>query len=113
MQEKREFAIGGYFEHYPRLMKGALPDAIMLDVGANTGLSGLPVAALGYRVVGFEPVPFNVRILLGSIAFNGFENNFKVGFLLDSHPKNRQHILTHKNLFERWCMQQLEHSPVK
>jgi FkbM family methyltransferase len=55
-------------------MDGSTPRDYMIDVGANLGLSALPVALLPRRVVAFEPVADNVRALRESIARNGLDN---------------------------------------
>jgi FkbM family methyltransferase len=50
------------------------PQAIMIDVGCNHGLAALPVAALGHKVVCFEPVKYNYEKLVQSQIFNNFKN---------------------------------------
>lgn len=52
-----------YALHYRHLMKDARIDEIMLDVGANIGLSCVPVASAGYKVYAFEALPENIELL--------------------------------------------------
>ena len=46
-------------------------DHVMLDVGANMGLSMLPYYARGWRVIAFEPIPENVNTMKRNIFING------------------------------------------
>lgn len=50
---------------------GSHPDTTYLDIGANIGLTAIPVAAAGYRVIAFEPVPGNFDHLAKNVARNG------------------------------------------
>lgn len=47
--------------------------ATVLDVGCNRGLASLPIAALGFNVVCFEPVSYSIERLKQSKLINGFE----------------------------------------
>jgi FkbM family methyltransferase len=49
-------------------------DSIFLDVGAQIGLSTLPIASEGYSVIAVEPVSSNIEILKSNIEINKFEN---------------------------------------
>ena len=51
---------------------------VVLDIGANIGLSSLPPAALGWRVIAFEPNAYNVQRLRLNLALNGFQSETHV-----------------------------------
>jgi FkbM family methyltransferase len=61
-----------YTQPFQSYFAGAPPGALLVDVGGNVGLAALPVAALGFRVIAFEPVPSNLRAFSLSVCFNGF-----------------------------------------
>jgi FkbM family methyltransferase len=65
----------GVFQEY---FRDSPPDAIMLDVGGNVGLTSVPVAAMGRRAIVFEPVPLNLRVLKLAACFNGFGERFSI-----------------------------------
>jgi FkbM family methyltransferase len=48
-----------------------------LDVGANIGLTAIPIAASGVRVIAFEPVPENYQSLVRNAVSNNAEGNLK------------------------------------
>jgi FkbM family methyltransferase len=47
---------------------------VVLDIGANIGLSALPPAALGWRVLAFEPNAYNVQRLRLNLHLNGLHD---------------------------------------
>ena len=51
---------------------------LMVDVGANIGLSMLPYASLGWNVIAFEPVPRNVEFLRYNVRINNFTDLVRV-----------------------------------
>jgi len=55
------------------LMKNFSQDCIFLDVGAQIGLSSLPIASEGYSVIAVEPVKRNIEILKENIELNGYD----------------------------------------
>jgi FkbM family methyltransferase len=57
---------------------GARTTGTYLDIGANIGLTAIPVAASGIDVIAFEPVPRNHAYLLQNIAANGVSARIKV-----------------------------------
>ena len=63
----------GVFQDY---FRDSPPEAILLDVGGNVGLTSVPIAAMGRRVFVFEPVPLNLRVLKLAACFNGFGERF-------------------------------------
>lgn len=62
-------ASASYTKHYVRLMRGL----VMLDIGANIGLSCLGIAKLGYKVFAFEPNPECAAVLLATSAINNLD----------------------------------------
>jgi FkbM family methyltransferase len=63
-------AVRGFF--------GARDGGTYLDIGANIGLTAIPVAASGIDVIAFEPVPQNHAYLLQNIAANGVARRIRV-----------------------------------
>lgn len=49
-----------------------------IDIGANIGLTAIPVALAGAAVIAFEPVPLNVSYLTRNIALNGVSDRIVV-----------------------------------
>lgn len=56
----------------------ATPKSYLLDIGGNVGLTTLPVAALGYKVYAFEPIPTSAHKILTAACMNGIEDKVKV-----------------------------------
>ena len=77
------------------------PPSLMVDVGANLGYFSLQAAALGHRVVAFEPMGRNAHKFFASIVQNRFESNItlyqnavthqsgQVVRLKETHPTNQ------------------------
>jgi FkbM family methyltransferase len=53
-------------------------DKIFLDIGAQMGLSTLPIAARGYKVIAVEPVSSSLDFLKKNIEENKFEDRVKI-----------------------------------
>ncbi len=49
------------------------PCDLVVDIGANIGLTVLPAASKNYRVLAFEPIPLNIEILRTSSWVNGWD----------------------------------------
>ena len=90
--EGKKITIDDYSPKYQGIMRNRTPSSVMMDIGANIGLSSLPVAALGYRVVAFEPVPYNLEKLAQSIVVNGFDRLFTIVPMAASHEKGTTKI---------------------
>lgn len=45
-------------------------ESLFVDVGANIGACSMSIAALGYPVISFEPVPEHIAIMQGTLAMN-------------------------------------------
>lgn len=74
----KEYSHSWYINRYQNYFKDSDKNDYMVDVGASIGVTGLPVAALGYNVIGFDPVPKNISILTERIRNCGFEDRFIV-----------------------------------
>ena len=48
-------------------------DKVFLDIGAQMGLSTLPIAAEGYSVIAIEPVKRNLTLLKNNLEVNNFD----------------------------------------
>lgn len=48
---------------------------VMLDVGANMGLSLMPYYVKGWRIIAFEPIPDNVNTIRRNLFINGVPDN--------------------------------------
>lgn len=53
---------------------------LIVDVGANIGLSVGPPASLGWRIIAFEPIPNNVHLLHTNFHINGWYAD-KIGLI--------------------------------
>ena len=58
------------------LAKGLPKDAVYIDVGANIGLTAIPVATQrpDLQIMAFEPVPSNATLLRRNLHVNGVDN---------------------------------------
>jgi FkbM family methyltransferase len=69
---------GGWEPHLlPRVLEigGIDPSGkVLLDVGANIGTTSIPAARLGARVIAFEPVESNFRLLRANVAVNRLDD---------------------------------------
>ena len=74
--QNKKINIGADYLRYQDmfLRKRFSSNSVMVDVGCNHGLAALPVAALGHRVICFEPVRYNYEKLVQSQLFNNFKN---------------------------------------
>jgi FkbM family methyltransferase len=63
----------GTYKNMRLFMKNFPSDSIFLDVGAQIGLSSLPVASEGYSVIAVEPVTRNIEILKENIEMNKYD----------------------------------------
>lgn len=55
-------------------MKNFPKNSIFLDIGAQIGLSTIPIACEGYEVIAVEPVSFNIKTLKENVALNKLTN---------------------------------------
>jgi FkbM family methyltransferase len=68
-------------------MKNFSKEKIFLDVGAQMGLSTLPVAFEGYQVIAVEPVKNNLDLLEKNLKDNNFNNVKIIPFAAHSEEK--------------------------
>jgi FkbM family methyltransferase len=55
------------------LMFKIRPCALIVDIGANMGLSICPYLSRNYRVLAFEPIPKNLNMLRTNVWINGWD----------------------------------------
>lgn len=90
--------IDKYCEKYQSYFRNAPnKNSFFLDIGANIGASGLPVAAMGYRVIGFEPVKLNALQLNYSININNFSHLYKLVYAAASSVNGKSVIYVPEN----------------
>jgi len=77
-----------YDDQFSNLMSPFPKSAIFLDIGANVGMSGLPIATRGWRVIGFEPIYKNTLKLKQSIFLNNLKNFYVVHAAAGDHNGN-------------------------
>jgi len=61
-------ALNSYFQDYSREHNIPLSDLTFIDIGANVGWYTLNMAALGVKVLAFEPMQDNINLLKRSLA---------------------------------------------
>jgi len=98
---RAEAHVRDFFHTY--LKNGTLCDAsaaasntslpVVLDIGANSGFYGLLAAAMGCRVIFFEPQPYCTWMIEQSIVANGWTTNKRLsivrGAVGDDNPDSR------------------------
>ncbi len=62
-------------------------DKIVLDVGANFGIFGIPCSQLGYKVVGFEPIKDTFDLLVSNFATNNCQDYHLYSYALSNETK--------------------------
>lgn len=60
---------------YEPYFDGVSSRHVMLDIGANQGLSLMPYYAKGWRIIAFEPIPDNVHTIRRNIFINGIRDD--------------------------------------
>lgn len=66
------------YQNFVQHFTGLSKDSILLDIGAHVGVPALATAAGGYRVISFDPIPYNIRAIRQAICFNGFQSRHSV-----------------------------------
>lgn len=80
-----DFSIAGAYARHGSWAKRTLtlvqafmsdrPSGVFIDVGANIGLTSIPIARLGVEVHAFEPAPDNFRFLCMNAEANGVRHS--------------------------------------
>ena len=68
--------ISSGFDIFQTFVEDIPEDAIILDIGGHFGFAGLPIAATGRKVIAFEPVPSNQRLIKLGVCLNGFFDRY-------------------------------------
>ena len=71
----------GYYGPLPLIqeMTRGVTDGLIVDVGANIGMVTMYSAALGHRVIAFEPLEENYAMALASLSLNpGFKDRVRL-----------------------------------
>jgi FkbM family methyltransferase len=68
--------LNGYFQDYSKEHNVPMSDLTFIDIGANIGWYTLSMAALGVKVLAFEPMEDNLKILKHSLSLS---SNVKSG----------------------------------
>jgi FkbM family methyltransferase len=67
-------------------------ETLYIDIGANTGLTSIPVAALGYETIAFEPNPYALTQLTYNLSLNSPIKFCLFPFALGNSGKNIDYI---------------------
>jgi FkbM family methyltransferase len=65
---------------------------LYIDIGANTGLTSIPVAALGYETIAFEPNPYALTQLTYNLSLNSPIKFCLFPFALGNLGKNIDYV---------------------
>lgn len=69
-----------------------LKETLYIDIGANTGLTSIPIAALGYETIAFEPNPYALTQLTHNLSLNSPIKFCLFPFALGNSSKNIEYI---------------------
>ena len=73
-------------------------ETLYIDIGANTGLTSIPIAALGYETIAFEPNPYALTQLVHNLSLNSPIKFCLFPFALGKSSKNLEYVqLTQNN----------------
>ena len=65
---------------------------LYIDIGANTGLTSIPIAALGYETIAFEPNPYALTQLAHNLSLNSPIKFCLFPFALGNSSKNINYV---------------------
>lgn len=63
-------------------------NTLYIDIGANIGLTSIPIAKLGYETIAFEPNPVALSLLTSNLALNSPSKFYLFPFALGSSSEN-------------------------
>ena len=75
--------------------KFPVKETLYLDIGANTGLTSIPIAKMGYKTVGFEPNPHALTQLTKNLALNSPLLFFLFPFAIGAGDENVEYVELH------------------
>ncbi|QLL24304.1 FkbM family methyltransferase [Actinobacteria bacterium IMCC26103] len=67
-------------------------ETLYIDIGANTGLTSIPIAALGYETIAFEPNPYALAQLTHNLSLNSPIKFCLFPFALGNSRKNIEYV---------------------
>ncbi len=67
-------------------------ETLYIDIGANTGLTSIPIAALGYETIAFEPNPYAITQLAHNLSLNSPIKFCLFPFALGNSSKNMSYV---------------------
>ena len=67
-------------------------ETLYIDIGANTGLTSIPIAALGYETIAFEPNPYALTQLAHNLSLNSPIKFCLFPFALGNSSKNINYV---------------------
>ena len=67
-------------------------ETLYIDIGANTGLTSIPIAALGYETIAFEPNPYALTQLAHNLSLNSPIKFCLFPFALGNSSKNMSYV---------------------
>jgi FkbM family methyltransferase len=63
-------------------------NTLYIDIGANIGLTSIPIAKLGYETLAFEPNPVALSLITKNLAINDIDRFYLFPFALGSTSEN-------------------------
>ena len=69
-----------------------IKETLYIDIGANTGLTSIPIAALGYETIAFEPNPYALTQLAHNLSLNSPIKFCLFPFALGNSSKNINYV---------------------
>ncbi len=67
-------------------------ETLYIDIGANTGLTSIPIATLGYETIAFEPNPYALTQLAHNLSLNSPLKFCLLPFVLGKSSKNLEYV---------------------
>ena len=65
---------------------------IYIDIGANIGLTCIPIANLNYKTIAFEPNPIALELLTKNVALNSPTNFYLFPFAVSSNSEELERL---------------------
>jgi FkbM family methyltransferase len=65
-----------------------IKNTLYIDIGANIGLTSIPIAKLGYETIAFEPNPVALSLITKNLAINAIDKFYLFPFALGSTSEN-------------------------
>jgi len=65
-----------------------IKNTLYIDIGANIGLTSIPIAKLGYETIAFEPNPVALSLITKNLAINTIDKFYLFPFALGATSEN-------------------------